>query len=244
MIASDFPITFGYGRTDPPYGTAQYPYHRGNDYYMPDGTPIVVNGVLIGLSGHSGFVTGPHCHVGKWVNGKDQNPNGQAWTLDNPIVSEVGYDDTNGYWVKLRDSMATTWIYLHMTPNSQAVKVGDRLSNLPKYKENNMAASTDIVDETTIRLEYNNSLFRDASPEEVQAWLSSGINVEGFQRNVGSSQEHYGYQETLAQAPAKDKQIKDLQAKVADLEKQLASATGGKVPYSGPALFVDKEPAK
>lgn len=128
-------MTFGYGRTDPPYGTAANPYHRGDDWYMPDGTPIVVNGVQIGISGHSGFVTGPHCHIGKWLGGKDLNPNSQGWQLENPQVTDIGYDATNGNYVGLQDSRGYRWVYLHMQVKSTNVKVGDYLDTLPKYGE-------------------------------------------------------------------------------------------------------------
>src|SRR4051794_40741372 len=101
MISNDYQMTFGYGRKDPPYGTAEHPYHRGDDWYMPDGTPVVVNGVQIGFSGHSGFVTGPHCHIGRFVNGADTNPQSRGWTLDDPVVTDIGYDDTNGNYVAL-----------------------------------------------------------------------------------------------------------------------------------------------
>lgn len=138
MISSEYSMTFGYGRTDPPYGTAQFPYHRGDDWYMPDGTPIVVNGVQIGVSGHTGFVTGPHCHIGRFVNGGDTNPSSQGWTLGNPHVTDIGYDDTNGNYVGLLDSAGVRWVYLHMQEKSTNVKVGDYLDGLPKYEEQDM----------------------------------------------------------------------------------------------------------
>lgn len=146
MISSDYQMTFGYGLTDPPYGTTQYPYHRGDDWYMPEGIPIVVNGVQIGISGMTGFVDGPHVHVGKWVGGKDKNPQSQAWTLDNPRVSEVGYDTTNGNFVALVDAANVRWVYLHMKEKSTNVKVGDYLDKLPKYEREDMPSTVGDVE--------------------------------------------------------------------------------------------------
>lgn len=126
MQAKDYPVSFPYGATTPPYGTVANPYHRGDDHYMPDGTPVVINGTQIGLSGHTGWVTGPHLHIGRFVNGKDTNPNGQGFNLPNPVtVTDFGYDATNGNYVGLRDGQGIRWVYLHL--NSSNVVVGQVL---------------------------------------------------------------------------------------------------------------------
>ena len=169
-------MTFGYGRTDAPYGTADFPYHRGDDYYMPDGTPIIINGVQIGISGHTGFVTGPHCHVGRFVGGKDTNPNGQAWTLDDPRVTDISYDDINGNSVGLLDAGNVRWVFLHMWEKSTCVIVGQRLADLPKFKEEIEVSTADI--DTVKRLAQN--FF---SPEQVAAmggddWLQANVGTE------------------------------------------------------------------
>lgn len=124
--ASTYPVTFPYGATSYPYGTAQYPYHRGEDRYMPIGTPVIVNGVQIGLSGQTGFVTGPHLHIGRFVNGSDTNPSGGGFNLAVPAtITDFGYDATNGNYVGIRDALGTRWVYLHL--NSSNVSVGQIL---------------------------------------------------------------------------------------------------------------------
>jgi hypothetical protein len=64
--AKSYSITFPYGATSAPYGTTQYPYHRGDDRPTPKGTPVVIEDVQIGLTGNSGYTTGPHLHYQEW----------------------------------------------------------------------------------------------------------------------------------------------------------------------------------
>lgn len=66
MTARDYNITFGYGAQDlyyyGPNGTVGK-YHRGNDRPCPTGTAIDIGGVVIGLTGATGLVSGPHLHT-------------------------------------------------------------------------------------------------------------------------------------------------------------------------------------
>lgn len=123
--ASQYKVTFPYGATSPPYGTAALPYHRGDDRAMPVGTPVLVNGVQIGLSGSSGLSTGPHLHIGRWVGGKDTNPHGLGFTVTGATVTQVSSDNENGNFVRIADADGSSWVYLHLS--EQDVKVGQKL---------------------------------------------------------------------------------------------------------------------
>jgi len=58
---------------------------------------------------------------------------------------------------------------------------------IKSYNGGTMSSQTP-ADETTIKLEYNNGLFRDALPNEVQGLL--GQTVEAVQRTIGGAPEH------------------------------------------------------
>lgn len=141
--ASQYPVTLGYKATTPPYGTALRPYHKGIDYGCPAGTPVVVNGVQIGLSGATGFVTGAHLHVGRFVNGADTNPAG-GFKFNSAVVTEIGYDINNGNFVRLQADGAS-WVYCHL--NSTNVTKGQVLKGEPMVNRGdiiNMWKSTGI----------------------------------------------------------------------------------------------------
>lgn len=111
MTAKNYPITQPFGQ-DPTY-PLNNGFHRGIDYGCPTGTPVEINNTVIGLSGASGAVTGPHLHVGKFVNGAPVDPTG-GFELSDAVVSEVGSDSINGNFVKLKTADAL-WVYLHLS---------------------------------------------------------------------------------------------------------------------------------
>jgi len=126
--AKDYPITFGYKATDGYYYGKNGkigPYHRGNDRAMPIGTPVKVNGVTISRSGNTGASSGPHSHIGLFVNGKDQNPTGKEWSIVGAKVYDTGYDSINGNYVRVIGKDGGIRVYLH---NSKIlVKAGQKL---------------------------------------------------------------------------------------------------------------------
>jgi hypothetical protein len=131
MTAKDYPVTQPYGY-DPNY-PLNNGFHKGVDYGCPVGTPIVVNGVTIGLSGATGYVTGAHLHVGRWVGGQSTDPGNGGFDFSSAVVTEINQDATNGKYVRLQADDAS-WVYLHMS-NNNLVSVGQELKG-----ETSMAA--------------------------------------------------------------------------------------------------------
>lgn len=191
MTAQDYPVTFGYGATDGVYygpNGSIGPYHRGDDRAMPYGTPVVVNGVVIGLSGDGNGAYGPHLHVGEFIGGLDVNPHGAGFTLDGARVHSIlnDYSDpVNGKYVRIIDSAGEIWVYLHMSQLN--VTPGQELKGgtMPPV-------SVQIPDALTIQLAYNIGLDRQPSDKEVASWNDK--TVEQLMRTILESDEHKALQ--------------------------------------------------
>jgi hypothetical protein len=114
MNAFDYPVTEGFGyHADYPLNNG---FHNGIDYGCPVGTPVIVNGVTIGLSGATGAVTGPHLHVGRWVGGTATDPTvGGGKNVSGAVVYDTGNDSTNGNYVRISDADGSLWVYLHLS---------------------------------------------------------------------------------------------------------------------------------
>lgn len=124
MSAQDYPVTQGYGY-DPSY-PLNNGFHNGIDYGAPEDTPVVVNGVTIGLTGATGYAIGPHLHVGRWIGGQVTDPGiGNGFRFNDAQVTEINEDPTNGKYVRVQGDGAS-WVYLHMSDN-QLVTVGQVL---------------------------------------------------------------------------------------------------------------------
>jgi murein DD-endopeptidase MepM/ murein hydrolase activator NlpD len=145
MLPQQYPVTTPYGwvegyplNTDPAHPGQGF--HKGIDYGCPTGTPVIVNNHIIGISGATGEVTGPHLHVGKWVGGTVEDPGvGNGFILDTPTVYDTGSDNVNGNYVRLLDKQSVLWVYLHLSVNNIVTK-GQVLEGIVEpadYRTNN-----------------------------------------------------------------------------------------------------------
>lgn len=200
MTAKDYPITTSFGWI---YGyplnvntDGQHPgqgFHKGRDYGCPDGTAIVVNDVQIGVSGHTGAVTGPHTHVGKWFKGTVYDPGDGGWTLNNPRVTDIGFDGTNGNYVGLLDGDGVRWVYLHMQEKSTNVQVGDHLDTLPKY--NDKGGNVTYPNTGDLKNIYDQTGFPGHFPNENDiAYWTAGTNNPDWDKGADEVQKALLYQ--------------------------------------------------
>lgn len=127
MTAQDFPVTFGYGEKMTLNGA---PYtHRGTDRRCPIGTPVHVGGVLIGKTGNSGLVTGPHIHL---QAGTDQacqktfNPERLAFKPGTVVITGTGKQWGKFVTVRVGNEYIS---YCHLS--EVKVKAGDKLQGEP-----------------------------------------------------------------------------------------------------------------
>lgn len=123
--AKDYPVTTPYGQV--PGYPLNGGFHNGIDYGAPSGTPVVVNGKTIGLVGATGYVTGAHLHVGRWVGGTVTNPGvGGGFSFNSAVVTQVDTvgNSNNGKFVRIQGDGAS-WVYLHLSQIN--VSVGQSL---------------------------------------------------------------------------------------------------------------------
>lgn len=122
MANNSYPITTPYGKV--PGYPLNNGFHNGIDYGYPMGTPVIVNGVTIGISGATGAAYdaqgskgtpgAAHLHLGKFVNGAAQNPGvGNGFSFNSAKVYDTGSDPTNGNFVRITGDGAL-WNYLHL----------------------------------------------------------------------------------------------------------------------------------
>lgn len=110
MKAQDYPITLRFGDTRSPYSGTKP--HHGIDYAAPEGTPVVVAGVEIGLVGSTGYSTGPHLHVDK-NNGSYIDPSDWV-SIASGTVTFADENGTAGKQVSI-SANGCTYRFLHLS---------------------------------------------------------------------------------------------------------------------------------
>jgi hypothetical protein len=213
--ANDYKITFGYGRTDPPYSPTSP--HRGNDRAMPIGTDVWVGGLLIGKSGNTGDVVprptatnpaaGAHLHTGKFVGGAAVNPgtDGAEFALAEGFIYDTGQDPTNGKYVRIFSNGAV-YVYCHLseilvTKNQQLTAPGKGAGD-PDMPFISDAELADFRTWKTKGMYYENKLV-PAMQADKQAWMK---NCEAVQQQCDA----LAAKLTDAEAKAQVQTIKEL----------------------------------
>lgn len=117
--AKDYPVQYKYG-----YSKEYGGWHTGEDRPAPYGTPLVINGVQVALTGNSGYVlpkpttanpkAGSHIHIGKWLNWSSSNPANGGFAFSNAKVTQIGFDARNGKFIRVQAD-GYSWVYLHLS---------------------------------------------------------------------------------------------------------------------------------
>ncbi len=129
----DFPVSYPYGATNSPYSPARP--HRGNDHAAPGGTPIIIEGTLIGLVGTTGLSTGNHTHIQEW-QGTFSNTRKPQNSFKGGIVTATGFASDFGNYVTIENDDGWSDTYAHLSRID--VKTGDKLGGqVETFKDSN-----------------------------------------------------------------------------------------------------------
>lgn len=145
MTASDYPINFPYGATSAPY-SATHP-HRGDDRLCPEGTPVVISGVTIGLTGATGKVIGAHLHIQEW-NADYANTRKPQNAFQPGIVVNIDPDGTQGdgsfgKFITIQNADGWNDSYCHLSEIN--VSVGQEIGgNMPTLVDANILENLSV----------------------------------------------------------------------------------------------------
>jgi len=153
--AANYQVSFPFGAITSPY--SRLSPHRGDDYPCPVGTPVMVNNMLIGHTGNTGYVVpaptvdnpnaGRHLHVSRWVNGQAVVP-GNVFSLPGAVVLDTGYNATDGNFVRLKCN-GSVYAYCHLDstaplrPGMAVAGEGGRGAGPTNNEEPDMVHDTD-----------------------------------------------------------------------------------------------------
>lgn len=134
MTAQDYPVEFGYLAQDGyyygPNGTVGY-QHLGNDRYTPTGVSVVVGGQVIGLTGATGMVGGPHLHTQAWVGSPTtghRNPAPYEFKPGTVVAVGTNVNDQWGRYITINVG-GVNCTYAHLSETR--VNVGQEIGGEP-----------------------------------------------------------------------------------------------------------------
>lgn len=213
--AADYQVSFGYGAYDGVYYTASRP-HRGNDRPCWTGTPIVINGVTIALSGATGNVSGPHLHTQAGTDEWCQNTiNPTPYEFQPGTVVRTGYASQWGNYIIIKVESAYI-CYAHL--NAIYVSVGQVIS----------AQSTGGTTVDTIKSMYWRLLGREADQGGIDHYTRQ-VSARGWEfvyndlknSNQGQADWERRNPERVANLEAQVQENAALRAKIGELETAL-----------------------
>lgn len=191
---------------------------------MPIGTPIIVNGLLIGYSGNTGNVVprptasnpnaGEHLHLAKFINGAAQDPGFQGFSMQGGFVYDTGEDANNGKYVRIYAEGAY-WVYCHL---SQIVAVKNQVVTGPAGGRGAGITEEFVMNEAEAKNRWRTTLFRE--PENDDTWrLWVGKRVETWDNQVRTSQEWLTYNHIIKVGyPEAMRGLQQLQAQLTDAQ--------------------------
>jgi len=144
MTAQDYAVNFPYGATSWPY-TALRP-HKGEDRPCPIGTPLAINGQVIGLTGATGEVydaqgnkgtpAAAHLHIQEHTAGNYANVRKPQNAFKPGVVIGVypksAGDGTFGKFIDIRSDDGWVDSYCHLSQINVQVgqRVGEEMANM------------------------------------------------------------------------------------------------------------------
>lgn len=154
MDASQYSINFPYGATSEPYSQA-HP-HRGDDRAAPEGTPVLVAGVQIGIVGSTGLSTGPHLHLQEYQGSPANTRQPQNSFKGGTVIAATSSSDFGNY-VTIQISDGWNDIYAHLSRidvtvgqvigGNEVSTVGDNEIDQMSWAYFGYGASQEFIDE-------------------------------------------------------------------------------------------------
>lgn len=223
MTAKDYPISFPYGATSAPYSPSRP--HRGNDRAAPQGTPVVIEGVTIGLVGSTGWSTGAHLHTQAGTDKACQNTfNPSPLEFKAGTVVNAGFGDQWGKFVTIQ--VGSQYItYCHLS--EIGVKIGQVI------KEANVGKITSAEVGKAYQLDGRTASAADKLLHSSKGTVDSVLS--GLIRDSATKGNQKKINDLTAQVKAKDAEIAALKLKIKELESR---PTGEFVPAG--ELYVKK----
>lgn len=168
MSAANYTVNFGYKAQDGYYygpNGKVGKYHRGNDRPCPSGTPIIISGVTIGLTGATGLVSGPHLHTQACTAGRnyadDFDPG--PYEFKNGTVVSAGWHSQFGNHIVIRVG-GVDITYAHLSKIN--VSVGQTITSPSGAGGNNVFQTDAEVKEAYLMMRGN-----AGTAAERKAWI-------------------------------------------------------------------------